>query len=91
MPLPTENAIKEIVTELGKHRLSPLGGAWECECGKAHYGPRQRRRDQADEVKDQHDFHVARALIQAGLTVQSRDPRENFLRRIESEGTADGS
>lgn len=80
MPQPTQNETAELVNLLGRHRLKTAGGHWGCVCG-ADYGPRTRSYQRAMEVKDEHDFHLARTLLGEGFTLGSKDPREDFLRR----------
>lgn len=80
-PAPPATAVlAEIVSILGKHRLSPLGGHWQCACGQ-DYGPRTRSINGSATARAQHDMHTARVLVAEGLTLGAADPRENFIRR----------
>lgn len=77
---PQQLMIGELVDLFGKHRITPLGGRWECKCGE-DYGPRTRSINGSAEARDAHDRHVARVLVAEGMTLGSADPREDFLRR----------
>lgn len=81
MPQPTQNEVAELVNLLGGHHLKTTGGHWGCTCG-ADYGPRTRSYQRGMEVKEEHDFHLARTLLTEGFTLGAKDPREDFIRRM---------
>lgn len=68
---------------LSKHRLvaDARNRRWICACGKKTFTGGRR-----SEVVDVHEHHVAEAMVAAGVTPPSDDPRAKFLMARAREG-----
>lgn len=63
------------------HRLVAINGRWSCACGGKTFEGKSRRM-----IVDQHEAHVAGALVAEGVTPPTADPRERLLQRARDRG-----